>query len=75
MDQWTFNRRKLAEKELPDKHLRKDKLGGLFPYDGYESPKITKRNRMIAQFVWQGIGAALYLYESTEQGIYPCLYW
>jgi hypothetical protein len=75
MDQWTFNRRMLAEEELPDKHLRKDKLGGLFPYDGYESPKITKRNQMIAQFIWRGIGVALYLYESTEQGIYPYLYW
>jgi hypothetical protein len=70
MDQWTFNRRKLAEIELPDKHLRKDKIGGLFPYDDYECPKITKRNRMIAQFTWHGIGGAIYLYQSTKNGIY-----
>ena len=74
MDQWTFNRRKLSEEELPDKHLRRDKIGGLFPYDGYECPKITKQNRMIAQFVWRGIGGAIYLYQSTAQGVYPCLY-
>src|SRR5205085_1380574 len=40
-DQWNFNRRKLAEVELSDEHLRRDKIGGLFPYDGYDSPKIT----------------------------------
>jgi hypothetical protein len=74
MDQWTFGRRHLAETELQDKHLRKDKIGGLFPYDGYDGPKITKQNRMIAQFIWQGIGSAMYLYQSAEQGIYPYLY-
>jgi hypothetical protein len=41
MKQGKFNRRKLAEEELPDEHLRSDKLGGLFPYDGYEGPKIN----------------------------------
>jgi hypothetical protein len=75
MDQWEFNRRKLAEEELPDEHLRKDKLGGLFPYEGYEGPKITKQNRMIAQFIWRGIGGAVYLYHSARHGIYPFLYY
>jgi hypothetical protein len=75
MDQWEFNRRELAEEELPDKHLRRDKLGGLFPYDGYESPKITRRNRMIGEFIWRGIGGTVYLYHSTRHGIYPFLYY
>jgi hypothetical protein len=75
MDQWTFNRRRLAEQALPDTHLRRDKVGGLFPYDGYESPKITKENRMVAQFIWRGIGGALYLYHSARHGFYPYLYW
>ena len=75
MDQWAFNRRRLAEEELPDKHLRRDKVGGLFPYDGYESPKITPANRMVAQFVWPGVGAAVYLYHSARHGFYPYLYW
>ena len=74
MDQWTFNRRKPAEEELPDKHLRRDKVGGLFPYDGYESPAITRRNRMIAQFVWKGIGGPIYLYQSDKEGFYPYHY-
>jgi hypothetical protein len=75
MDQWEFNRRKLAEEELPDEHLRRDKLGGLFPYDGYESPTITKQNRMIAQFIWPGVGGVVYLYHSSRHGIYPFLYY
>jgi hypothetical protein len=74
MDQSTFNRQKVVETDLPDKHLREDKIGGLFPYDGYEGPKITKRNQMIAQFKWQGIGGTIYLYQSSESGIYPYLY-
>jgi hypothetical protein len=74
MDQWTFNRRKPEESELPDRHLRKDKIGGLFPYDGYECPRITRRNRMIAQFIWKGIGGPIYLYQSTREGIYPYHY-
>lgn len=74
MDQWTFIRRKLVETQLRDKHLRKDKIGGLFPYDDYECPKITKRNRMITQFKWAGFGGTIYLYQSTEKGIYPLLY-
>jgi hypothetical protein len=75
MDQWTFNRRGVPERDLPDKHLRQDKIGGLFPYDGYEGPKITKRNQMIAQFIWRGIGAAVYLYHSARDGTYPYLYY
>ena len=74
MDQWTFNRRRLAESELPDKHLRRDKVGGLFPYDRYESPPITRRNRMIAQFIWRGIGGPIYLYQSAKEGIFPYHY-
>ena len=74
MDQWTFNRRKLAEEELPDKHLRRDKVGGLFPYDGYDGPAITRRNQMIAQFIWKGIGGPIYLYQSATEGIYPYHY-
>jgi hypothetical protein len=70
MDQWTFIRRKPDESELPDKHLRSDKIGGLFPYDGYECKRITKQNRMIAQFIWQGINGPVYLYQSTKEGVY-----
>jgi len=73
MDQWEFNRRKLSEEEfLPDKHLRSDKLGGLFPYD--EGPKITRQNLMIGQLHWQGFGGTVYLYQSVRVGIYPLLY-
>jgi hypothetical protein len=75
MDQWAFHRRRLAEEELPDKHLRRDKVGGLFPYDGSEGTKITRQNRMVAQFVWPGVGAAVYLYHSARHGFYPYLYW
>lgn len=74
MDQWAFQRRQLTEEDLPDKHLRRDKVGGLFPYDGYEGPKITRQNRMVAQFVWPGVGAAVYLYRSVRHGFYPFLY-
>jgi hypothetical protein len=74
MDQWTFNRRKLAEQDLTDKHLRRDKVGGLFPYDGYEGPPITRRNRMVAQFIWKGIGGPIYIYQSDNEGIYPYYY-
>ncbi len=70
MDQCTFGRRKPAESELPDKHLRRDKIGGLFPYNGYDGPRITKQNRLIAQFIWSGIGGPIYLYQSTKAGIY-----
>jgi hypothetical protein len=70
MDQWTFNRRKLAESDLPDRHLRRDKIGGLFPYNGYDGPRITRQNRMIAQFFWKGISGPIYLYQSTREGIY-----
>ncbi len=74
LDQWSFNRRRLAEVELPDEHLRRDKVGGLFPYDDYEGPKVTRENRMVAQFVWPGIKAAVYLYHSSRFGFYPYLY-
>jgi hypothetical protein len=74
MDQWTFNRHKPAESDLPDTHLRRDKIGGLFPYDGYECPRITRQNRMIAQFTWKGINGPIYLYQSTKEGIYPYHY-
>jgi hypothetical protein len=74
MDQWELNRRQLAEEELPDKHLRRDKVGGLFPYDGYEGPKITPSNLMVAQFLWKGVGATVYLYRSAKYGFYPYLY-
>lgn len=74
MDQWTFNRRRLAESQLPDKHLRKDKVGGLFPYDGYDSPQVTRQNRMVAQFIWKGIGGPIYLYQSIKEGFYLYYY-
>jgi hypothetical protein len=78
MDQWEFNRRELPEEELADKHLRLDKLGGLFPYDS-EGTKITKQNMMIGQLGWQhwqgfGFGGTVYLYRSARVGIYPLLY-
>ena len=75
MDQWTFNRRHLPEEELPDKHLRQDKIGGLFPYDGYDSPKITKQDQLVAQFHWAGIGGTVYLYHSVQQGIHAFRCW
>lgn len=73
MDQWEFNRRRTSEVELPDKHLRLDKLGGLFPYD--EGVRITKQNMMIGQLHWQGFGGTVYLFHSTRVGIYPWLYY
>ena len=75
IDQWTFNRRRIPEQDLPDKHLRQDKIGGLFPYDGYDSPKITKKNEMVAQFHWVGIGGTVYLYRSAREGIQAFRCW
>ena len=69
-DQWSFNRRRLAEEELPDTHLRQDKVGGLFPYDGYDSPRITPGNRMLAQFTWVAVGGPIYLYKSSVMKLY-----
>ncbi|VTT97752.1 unnamed protein product [Gemmataceae bacterium] len=74
IDQWTFNRSRLAEEELPDTHLRSDKVGGLFPYDGSDGPKITRANRMIAQFTWAGVGGPIYLFDSSKRGVYPYHY-
>jgi len=74
MEQWTFDRSDASLDEMSDRHLEEDKIGGLFPYDGYETPKITKSNRMIAQFTWKGIGGPIYLYQSTKKGIYLCHY-
>ena len=70
MDQRTFNRRKLTEEDLPDGHLRADKVGGLFPYDGSDAPKITPRNWMLAQFTWESVNGPIYLYHSASEGIY-----
>lgn len=75
MDQWAFNRGAVTAEDLPDDHLLKDKVGGLFPYDGYEGPKITPANRMVAQFSWKAIRAAVYVYRSTRYGFYPYTYW
>jgi hypothetical protein len=75
MDQWTFLGSELTGEDLPDKHLRFDKVGGLFPYDGYEGPAITRTNRMVAQVTWPGIGAIAYLYHSSKAGLYAYLYW
>lgn len=69
-DQWTFHRRDLNVEEMPDRHLFRDKIGGLFPYDGSEGPRITKSNVMIAQFAWKGIGGPIYLYRSSKRGVY-----
>ncbi len=74
MDQWVFHRRRLDEEELPDQHLRSDKVGGLFPYDGYDGPKITRGNRMLAQFIWAAVGGPIYLYHSSTSGLYMCHY-
>ena len=71
MDQWTLIRRKLSEEELPDKHLRQDKVGGLFPYgNDSDGPKITPTNRMVAQFMWAAVGGPIYLYQSSTRGLY-----
>ncbi len=70
MDQWTFLRREAIPDEMPDRHLFDDKIGGLFPYDGSDGPKITRSNPMIAQFDWKGIGGPIYLYRSLKRGIY-----
>jgi hypothetical protein len=75
MDQQTFLRRRLPEQALADKHLRSDKLGGMFPYDGYDGPAITRKNRMIGQLGWVGIGGLVYLYQDVEKGIYAFRYW
>jgi hypothetical protein len=70
MDQWAFHRRRLAEEELTDTHLRRDKVGGLFPYDGADGPRITPANRMVAQFTWAGVGGPIYLFRSSVRGLY-----
>jgi hypothetical protein len=70
MDQWTFHRRRLTEEELPDSHLRQDKVGELFPYDGYDGPRISPTNRMVAQFTWAAVGGPIYLYQSSTRGLY-----
>lgn len=70
MDQWSFLRRKMAEEELPDTHLRRDKVGGLFPYDGSDGPRITPANRMVAQFTWAAVGGPIYLFRSSARGLY-----
>lgn len=71
MDQWTFMRRKLTEEELPDKHLRQDKVGGLFPFDhDSDGPKITPKNSDgRAVQVGRG-GGPIYLYQSSTLGLY-----
>ena len=69
-DQLSFNRRRLAEEDLHDTHLRQDKVGGLFPYDGCDSPRITPANRMLAQFTWAAVGAPIYLYQSSAKKLY-----
>ncbi|WP_439621522.1 hypothetical protein [Gemmata sp.] len=70
VDQWSFNRGRLVEDQLSDTHLRLDKVGGLFPYDGSDGPKITRANRMIAQFLWAGVGGPIYLFDSAKRGVY-----
>jgi hypothetical protein len=70
IDQWAFNRSRVVEEQLPDTHLRADKVGGLFPYDGYDGPKITRMNRIIAQFIWAGVGGPIYLFDSSKRGLY-----
>lgn len=74
LDRQTFMRRRMSENELPDKHLRRDKIGGLFPYDGYEAPKQTAQNQTWGQFTWPGIGGTVYLYRSARGGFYPYHY-
>jgi len=73
MDQMTFTEQRLSEDDLVDKHLRDDKLAGLFPYDGYEGPEINDDNRCIGQMNWKVIPAMLYLYENSD-GPYFYLY-
>ena len=73
MDQMTFTKKQLSEDDLPDKHLRDDKLAGLFPYDGYEGPEITNENRCIGQMNWNIIPEMMYLYENSD-GPYFFLY-
>lgn len=74
IDQMSFTKQQLSEGELPDTHLRNDKLGGLFPYDGYEGPEITADNRYIGQMKWDAIPEMLYLCESRTRGPYFFLY-
>ncbi len=74
MDQMTFTNGQYSEEQLSDTHLRDDKLAGLFPYDGYEGPAITKDNRCIGQMKWNAIPETIYLYESASDGPYFLLY-
>ncbi len=76
IDQWAYKRWILTEDDdLPDEHLLKDKVGGLFPYDGSEGPKITRQNRMVAQFDWRPrLKAMIYMFYSVRQGFYLSLY-
>jgi hypothetical protein len=69
MDQWAFMR--ATDVEIPDdSYLFGDKVGGLFPYDGSDGPKITRGNRMLAQFTWAAVRGPIYLYHSTKSGLY-----
>ena len=45
-------------------------VGGLFPYDGCDSPRITPANRMLAQFTWAAVGAPIYLYQTSAKKLY-----
>jgi len=68
MDQKAWTR--IGSPDLEVEHLCADKVGGLFPYDGYEGYKITTRNRMIAQFFWEIVGGPIYVYCSDKDGLY-----
>ena len=75
IDQWAYIRRRRTEDDLPDEHLRRDKVGGLFPYDDSEGPKITRQNRMVAQFDWRPrLKRMVYVFQSARLGFYLSLY-
>lgn len=70
MSHATYLRRIQRDDFEVDRHLTSDKVGGLFAYDGSDGPKITRANRMIAQFCWAAIGGPVYLYDSNAEGLY-----
>ena len=56
---------------LKDEHLHKDRLSGIYTFDGYEGPVVNKTNRCIGQFRHPcDPQTGLYLFHSDTEGIY-----
>ena len=54
-------------------HIFKDKVGGLFPYEG-DGIDITEDNVCYLQMIWQLLGVQIFVCESKQRGIYLWTY-